>query len=193
MEQEPERGGLSRRRLFTLGLAGSAALAMAGAFGRLFMGDGLRPGERALALTPHALHVAAAVVDALLPEEEGFPGGLALGVHQRLDEEAWASPPLVRDDFNTALMMIEHLPIALGFGSRFTRLPADRRAAAFDALLHHKARLVVAAASGIRQMVYVFYYADPAAWAGMGYEGPFVPEAVPPESSLRYKSLLGRA
>ena len=194
MQTPPEGGdpgeGLSRRRLFKLGLAGAAALAVAGAAGRLFTGDPLAPGEVALGLTPHGLHVARALVEALLPEEEGFPAGVSLGVHQRLDEEAWAAPPLVREDIQSALMLIEHAPLLLGYGGRMSRLPVARRLEAFEALLQHKARLVVAAASSVRQMIYAFYYAHPGSWAGMGYQGPFVPEPRPPESALRYAALL---
>lgn len=193
MQKTPEGAdlgeGLSRRRLFKLGFAGAAVLAVAGAAGRLFTGDDLAAGEVALGLTPHGLHVARAIVEALTPEEDGFPSGVSLKIHQRLDEEAWAAPPLVRDDINSALMLLEHAPLLLGFGARLSRLPVDRRLAAFEALLQHKARLVVASASSVRQMIYVFYYGHPSTWVGMGYAGPFVPEARPPESALRYAEL----
>lgn len=190
MQKTPDGGDLSRRRLFKLGLGGAAGLFAAGAIGRLFTGDDLRPGEVALGLTPHALHVVAALVEALLPEEEGFPSGLSLGVHQRVDEEAWAAPPLVRDDINSAIMLLEHAPLLLGFGSRLSRLPVERRAVAFDAMMQHRARLLSAAATSVRQMIYVFYYGHSGSWAGVGYDGPYVPEPRPPESALRYRALL---
>ena len=193
MEQDADSSGLSRRRLLKLGLAGTAALAAVGAVGRLFGGEALAPGERALGLSPQGLHIARAVVEALTPAEDDLPSGVSLGVHQRIDEEAWASPPLVREDINSALTLLEHAPLALGFGSRLSRLPVAERAEALDAMLKHKVRLVVAAASGIRQMVYVFYYARPETWAAIGYSGPYVQEAKPPESALRYRALLEEA
>lgn len=192
-QDHPETQGLTRRRLFQVGAAGAAALAAIGALRWIAGGYALLPGEHALGLSKKGLCVARALVEALLPEEPGFPSGLSLGIHQRLDEEAWASPPLLREDLDTALMLIEHAPPLVDYNSRFTRLSLDERVDCFGRMLRARQRLLVAAAASYKQMVYLFYTAHEATWAGMGYAGPFVPEAKPPESSLRYQELLAAA
>ncbi len=183
--------GISRRRLLQVGAAGALLVGAAGAIS--LGGYRLPPGEVALGLSPKGWCVARAITEALLPEDDGLPSGVSLGVHQRLDEEAWASPPQVRDDIESALGLLEHAPILTGRLRRLSRLPVDERLLCFDALCRQRRRLVLAAAVSTKQMLHLFYYAHPATWAATGYQGPFVPEPRPPASSQRYQELLDAA
>lgn len=192
MNEDPRSGELSRRRLLQVGAAGALAIGVAGSLSWLGRYP-LRPGEAAIGLTEKGLSVARALTEALFPAEDGFPSGISLGVHQRLDEEAWASSALIREDIEGALGLIEHAPPLAGYFSRFTRLSLADRTACMDQLCRDRRRLVVAAASSIKQMLHLFYYAHPATWAGMAYAGPFVPDPRPHETSLRYAELLARA
>lgn len=191
MSEDPGSQDFSRRRLLQVGLAGTLLLGVAGALS--LGGYRLLPGEVALSLSPKGWCVARALTEALFPEEEGLPSGLSLGVHQRLDEESWASTPQMRADIEDALSLLEHAPLLTGRLTRLSRLPVEERLACFDALCRDRRRLVVAAAVSIKQMLHLFYYAHPATWGGTGYAGPFVPEPRPPESSLRYQELLRAA
>lgn len=191
-EDITERAGLSRRRLLQLGAGGAALAALLGTL-RLLGDQRLPPGEHALGLSPEGFLIGMALVEALFPEEQGFPSGLALGVHRRLDEEVWASPALVREEIESALTLVEHAPPLVGAWSRLSRLQPAERLRVFDALLRDRRRLVVSAAMSLKQMLHVIYYAHPSTWSGAGYAGPFVQTPRPPASSLRYAELLEAA
>lgn len=190
--RDPGSGTLTRRRLLQVGAAGGLVIAALGLVRGLSGGRPTDP-DRAIALSPSGFLIGRALVEALLPAEDGFPSGLELGVHQRLDEEVWASPPVVRDDLESALTLLEYAPPVVGRYSRLSHLDPAERLACFEALLRSRPRLVVAAAVSLKQMLHAFYHAHPAVWAGMGYEGPFVQTPVPHASSLRYAELLAAA
>lgn len=187
--QDQGAGKLTRRRLLQAGVAGGVLLGVLGLV-RGLSGDRPTGEDRAIGLSPSGFLVGRALVEALLPAEDGFPSGLELGIHQRLDEEVWASPPAVRDDVESALTLLEWAPPVVGRYSRLSHLNPAERLACFDALLRSRPRLVVAAAVSLKQMLHAFYHADPAVWAGMGYEGPFVRTPVLHASSVRYHELL---
>lgn len=189
MSEDPGSGGISRRRLLQVGTMGALALGVAGSLS--WMGRyPLLPGEAALGLSEKGLCVARAITEAILPEEDGFPSGLSLGVHQRLDEEAWAASPQIRANIDGALSLLEHAPLLYGHLTRLSRLPVDERLSVFIELCRDRRRLVLAAATTTKQMLHLFYYAHPATWEGTGYAGPYAPEPRPPASSLRYQELL---
>lgn len=185
---------LSRRRFVELGLGGTLALGLAGGLFRWFRaGYALRAGEVALALSDKQLSVARALVDALVPGGDGMPSGVELGVHQQIDEQVWAAEPFVAADLRAALELVEHVPPLLGHFGRLSSLDREARRAVVESMLRSQRDLFVQVAFGLKQLVHMLYYAHEAVWPHIGYDGPWQPEAVPPDSALRYAEMLQRA
>jgi hypothetical protein len=183
---------VTRRRLLTFGLGGAVLLACGGGLGWVTAGYRVDPGDVPIGLSIKELAVVRAIVEALLPADGDLPGGLALGVHQRIDEEVWAAPDPVRSDLKSAIVLIEHLPPLLGFPGRFSRLAPDEREACLRAMLLAGPTPVVQAAVALKQMCSLFYYSRAETWGALGYDGPWVPEK-PPESAVRYRERVQAA
>lgn len=174
---------------------GAGALALAGGAFRWFAvgyAAQLTADEVPIGLSTKELAIAKAVVETLLPADGDFPSGVSLGVHQRIDEEAWASPEATQNDLKNGLELLEHATVAYGYGARFTSLGQADREAYLAALLDGKSTVLRQVSFGIKQMAHLFYYAHPEVWKVIGYEGPFVGDAVPPDSHVVYGSLLKR-
>lgn len=180
---------IGRRRLLAFGLTGTALLAVGGGLSWLTLGYRLAPGDAAIALSVKELAVVRAIVATLLPGGEA-PDGLALGVHQRIDEEVWSAPDGVRADLKAALHLLEHLPPMLGFAGRFSSLDAASREACFARWLTHEQTVIVQAAVGLKQMAMLFAYTRDPTWEAIGYDGPLVQHVRPSPTSLAYAELL---
>lgn len=179
---------MNRRRVLLFGLGGAATLACGGVLSWFQAGYSVPPEDRPLGLTVKELAVVRAIVEALLPADGDLPSGLAVGVHQRIDEEVWSQPDPMRDDLKSAISLLEHLPPLYGWPHRLTRLaPAEREAFLGHVLLHGPGP-VVQAAGALKQLCGLFYWGHPGTWGAIGYDGPFVPEQAPP-SSVRYREL----
>jgi hypothetical protein len=184
---------LPRRGFLKLGLAGGALFAAAGsglAWFRHGYGALLAPEDRPIALTTKEFAIAKSIVRALLPEDGDLPSGESLGVAQRFDEELWAADPDVRSDLQWGLQLLEHAPRLHGLRGRLTEMSPDGAADYLARVLagrHEALRQVVIAT---RQALHLFYYANRATWAAIGYGGPFVEKAVPPETHRHYRSLM---
>jgi hypothetical protein len=147
----------------------------------------------ALGLSVKELCVVRALVELFCPAADGLPSGVALGIHQRIDEEVWSQPDAVRADLQAALQLIEHSPPVFGFAGRMSALALPQREQVFARLLAAEQDVVVQAAVALRQMAHLFYYAHPDTWPALGYDGPWVPQPKPPPSSARYQELLRAA
>lgn len=185
--------GVSRRRLFAFGLGGTALLACGGGLSWLTVGYRIGDDDVPIAMSVKEMAIVRAIVDALLPADGDLPSGLQLGVHQRIDEELWSMPAHLRDDLKSAIQLLEHLPPAFGFAGRLTRLSPEQREAALLAFLRAKPTPVVQAATALKQMCQLFYFARDEAWPGIGYDGPWVKTPRPPPSSVRYAELVAAA
>jgi hypothetical protein len=184
---------LNRRRLLQIGLLGGVALAAAGTLSWVRFGYALQPGDRPVALSTKEWCVVRAMVEALLPADGDLPPGVDLGVVQRIDEEVWSAPPGVDKDLKAALQLMEHAPPLLGFAGRFSSLSPEARRACFDRMLRSRWNLLVQTAVAYKQMAHLFYYAHPATWPVMGYEGPWIGEEKPPPSAIAYRRALEAA
>lgn len=185
---------LSRRQFVQLGLGGALALGLSGALLRwVRAGYRLQPGEVAIALSDKQLSVARALVDALAPGDDGMPSGVELGLHQQIDEQVWAADPHMTGDLRAALELIEHVPPLFGHLGRLTSLDREARQDVIESMLCSQRDLFVQVAFGFKQLVQMLYYANDAVWPHIGYDGPWQPKPVPPDSSLRYAALLRQA
>ncbi|MBI2795284.1 MAG: gluconate 2-dehydrogenase subunit 3 family protein [Gemmatimonadetes bacterium] len=182
-----------RRRLLKLGLGGALAVAAGGTALRWLAGgygSQLAPGDTPIALSPKEFAVVKAFVDALIPASGAFPSGVALGVHQRIDEEMWSAAAPMRGDMKNGLQLLEHATLLDGFGSRFTALGAEARLAYIEALLRARPGALQQVAFALKEMAYLFYYARTETWKGIGYDGPFVAIPKPPDSRAAYQALV---
>ncbi len=185
----------SRRRFLRLGLGGGLLLAAGGGLlGWRFMSRGydrlLAPSDVPIALSIKEFAIVKALVAALLPAEDGFPAGESLGVAQRVDEEVFAASPEVGSELKAGLQLFEHATLVNGFGARFTALPAAAQRAYLLKLLSGSNNTLCVIALALKEMVHLFYYAHPEVWMRIGYDGPLVERAVPPESAIVYGALL---
>ena len=186
---------LSRRRFLTLSASGAVVVAAGGGVFRWFaLGypAQLGPTDTPVALSAKEFAIVRSLVEALLPATDGFPSGVALGVHQRIDEELWSTTASTRRDMKNGLQLFEHATPLHGFSSRFTSLSPSARVAYLDALLRTKPGALQQVAFALKEMAYIFYYAHTETWKRVGYEGPWVRVARPPDSSLAYQELLRR-
>lgn len=180
----------TRRRVLAGGVATGALLALGGGLSWVSLGYRLRSGEVAIGLSEKELCVVRALVDALLPAADGMPGGVDVGVHQRIDEEVWAAQTDTASDLRAAIQLIEHAPPLFGRASRMSRLPVAERAAVLERLAVSGVDVVVQASVSLKQMAHLFYYGHPKVWPHLGYDGPLVATPRPPASSRRYAELL---
>ena len=183
-----------RRRFLKLGLAGTVGFTALGT-GLRFLGvfgyaDKLAPRDTPIALSTKEFAVVKALSEILLPASPGFPSGEELGIPQRVDEEVWAAQPKLASDLKLGLQVLEHAPLLYGHLGRFTALDPETRARAFRSMLTSDNQVLVQVCSGFKLMFHFFYYNREATWKGIGYEGPFVPTPVPPESARAYAALL---
>ncbi len=184
--------GLGRRDFLRLS-AGTTFLATAacGVATRLDVGvpKGLLP-EGPAALDARRFFVLAALVEAMYPARAEGPSGLSVGVPQRIDREIWFMAPLLRAQLELALDVLEYGGLAAGWWGRFSRLAPERRLRGLEAMLNHRFTVLRQVATALTQLVKGMYYADPAVWAGIGYDGPWMPPKAP-ESIAAYPHLGG--
>ena len=184
---------MTRRRLLAAGLGGGALLLVGSGLRWFTSGYQLLPGEACVGLSVKELCVVRSLVEMFFPASGTLPSGVALGVHQRIDEEVWSQPQAMREDLQAAIQLLEHAPPLLGFAGRMSSLGVPEREKAFQRMLASDQDVVVQAAVALKQMAHLFYYGHPDTWKAIGYDGPLVPRPLPPESSARYQSLVTAA
>ncbi|MBE2251318.1 MAG: hypothetical protein IAE78_17385 [Myxococcus sp.] len=168
---------LPRRRLLKLALGGVGVAA--GGLGGLFALRGAAPEVSGLAvLSPHEYRTMAALAEAMFPG--GAVGGESLDLARAFDgyladEAEWA-----RDEAKQALTLLELGPVI--FERRlttFSNLAPAERIAHFTRWGVSDNGLRRQVAVGFRKFLCLVFYDQPVAWAGIGYDGPMLPEATP--------------
>lgn len=182
----------TRRRFLAAGLGGAALLGVGGALRWVSSGYALPAGDVCLALSTKEMVIVRSLVEALFPGGD-MPSGLELDVHQRVDEEVWAQPDDVRSDLKAAVQLLEHAPPLFGTFGRLSSLGVQERLSVYLAMLQRGPDVVVQAALALKQLTSMHYFSHPKVWPHLGYDGPWVREAKPPASHLRYRELLERA
>lgn len=181
---------ISRRRVLAFGVGGAAALACGGGLAWVTAGYAVGEGDVPLGLSRKELAIVRAIVEAVLPADGDLPAGLALGVHQRIDQEVWSAPDALQADLRASLHLLEHGPVLLGYAGRLSRLDPATRLEVLERAAAVGPTPVVQAVIGLKQMCHLFYFAHPATWPAIGYDGPWIGTERPPASTLRYRELL---
>jgi hypothetical protein len=175
----PASTALTRRGFLVRSAGVGAALAFGGLAGAGCSGyEDLLGGETPQVLAPREYAVLRAVAARMVPGGPGHPGANALHVAARVDRElAFHGAPL-REDVRDALRLVEWWPLPTRF-ARFTRLPEAIQEAELGAFAGSTRAFRRSAFSGLKFLVMFFYYTQDAAWAGTGYDGPWVPRRPP--------------
>ena len=184
---------MNRRRFIQIGVASAVAFGGMAGLARTLNGGyrkRLQGTERPIGLSTKEFIVMRSLVEAIHPGEEGFPSGLSMGVHQRLDQEVWAASPGLQADLKQALQVLEHLPPALGHWGRFSELDPEKRIVVLEKMMQSDLDLFAQLAGGFKELVHFFYYNRPEVWLTMKYEGPFVQKRIPAASEVAYLELL---
>jgi len=182
----PQQHLLTRRHL----LAGAAAAAVVFAGIRT---TGYAPHQAGEVLGVRELHVVAAAARALLPLG---PGPSPLEVARNVDRYLVGMPaPIVRD-IHLLLALVEQ---GTGLGCtpvRFTRLDIEARLAFLDRI-RKLPEPIGSAYRGLRDLVLLGHYQDPATWPALGYEGPTTRtrglHGRPAPTPSRYDDLIAQA
>lgn len=186
---------LRRRRFLKLGIGGAIALVVGGGALEYFVlgyASLLDPTDRPTALGTKEFAIVKALVRALTPADGGLPSGDSLALAQRVDEELWAASPDVRQEIKAGLQLFEHATALHGMGTRFTALDPSMQRAYVAMLLDGGNDTLRQIASGLRQLVYLYYWGHPGTWKAIGYDGPWVDKPAPPESHVAYTKLIGK-
>jgi hypothetical protein len=109
-----------------------------------------------------------------------MPGGPSLTqtmTAARIDRElSMHHDNMLAGDIKASLTLLEYLPLAQGFGARFSALEAGDQLKFLKNCASGGAGVVRAAYAGIRFLVVFFYFTDERTWPGLGYGGPQMPE-----------------
>lgn len=134
------------------------------------------------------LHAFAEV--AVPPAKMGFPSAEEAEVVKRMDEEFFFSNEHIQSDFKAILYLIEAMPIANGYFSRFSRLTKEQQLEFLEKMQNTENDLYRVAIANARMTVRMMYYGHPSTWKAIGYDGPHggVPEVIS-EQRLYYKKL----
>jgi len=123
-----------------------------------------------------------AVARRLVPSGEAHPGADVLGVAARIDRELGFHGPSMRSDVRDALRLVEWWPLFTRF-ARFTSLSPEAQDAELEDMIGSRFSIRRSAFGGLKFFVMFFHYSQDAAWAGTGYDGPWVPRARPAQSA----------
>jgi hypothetical protein len=166
---------MQRRSLFKLGFAGAAVLVLAG--------GGLALWQRGLAADGHLTAagravfsaLARAILDGSLPAD-AVAQRTAIDAHLlRVDAAIAAFPPAVRSELADLLGLLANAPGRIAFAGLTSDWP-NASVADLQAMLESwrfsSLALRQQAYHALRELTNAAYYADPQAWAAMGYPGP---------------------
>ena len=115
----------------------------------------------------------AAVADAVIPTQPGFPDAAQAEVVRRFDEELSFVSPSIRSDLQAALGVLEYAPFLYGHFSRFTALDIPARREVLQAMNTSRVEILRAVGNNAKILVQFFYFGHPSVWAAIGYDGPF--------------------
>jgi hypothetical protein len=120
-------------------------------------------------------HAARRIAASDRPGDPSIPGPDDTDVAGFVDAWVARMHPSIRRDLGRFLGYLEHLaPVAVGMGSRFSRLSADDQDRVLSALEASSSDLLRAGFDGLKSLVFMGYYRDPRTWSILRYDGPTV-------------------
>ncbi|PJZ46820.1 hypothetical protein [Leptospira brenneri] len=133
-----------------------------------------------------------AFAEVVLPiAEPEMPNLEKADVMRRLDEELYFVSEEIQEDFHSAVMVLEYLPLFYGNFSLFSNLSKEKRETLLIELADTDSDIVRAVVGNLKLLVCLVYYGHKSSWAPISYPGPF---ANPPEkwseARIHYQNLL---
>ncbi len=179
LDRATTRSKLGRRVFLVGGAAALGACAMP-----RFMGY-RELGWTGTVLRSWEAEVLAAAASAL----SGVPEVAGLVVAANVDRYLVPMSDAIQGEVHQLLALVEHgtTPLAL-FGARFTKLDAAAREA-WLLSLNGRGGLLAQAYLGLRKLVMLGAYQEPASWRALGYGGPWPPLNAPELVGAPYESL----
>jgi len=180
-------------KMTLLGIGGTIAVA-SGGVGYLTMTNRYRERYgKLLSLDGHLADIVHTLAEASVPDRPGFPTVEQAEIVTRLDEEMYFVSDGISSDLRAAFYLLEMLPLANGYMSRFSRLSvAERRKFLTEAsdTTDDTQRVII---FNLPAMMRWYYYGHPSSWKAIGYDGPFMnlPEKRS-EQRMHYAALVGR-
>ena len=174
---------LGRRRflkLITAGSAGAALLPLSAC------APNATAPEQLLVLSLGQATTLAAVAEAVVPTQAGFPTVAEARVVQRMDEELWLSDTSIQDDMGAALTVLEWLPLGYGYISRFSKLELPQRRAVLTRAMESSVETLRAVGTNLKLVSHFMYFGHASTWQAIGYDGPF--QKIPPIISSQRKA-----
>jgi D-cysteine desulfhydrase len=148
------------------------------------------PPNPGLVLSGMELQILAAAAEAVLSDAQGderpLPPVDGHAIAARVDRFLHTMPTIAMLEVHGLFALIEHATLVNGRIRRFTRLSVGERRR-FLLQLATLGTVPGQAARGIRDLVYLGTYQDPAVWPAIGYGGPLVDR--PPPMSLSTEAL----
>jgi hypothetical protein len=170
---------LGRRRFIRVGVAfallvGGSAVAVVRT-----RGYALPPGRTLAGLSTWQFvvvqHAARRIAAPDRPGDASIPGADDTDVAGFVDGWIARMHPSLRRDLGRFLGYLEHLaPVAVGMGSRFSRLDPEDQDRVLAGLEASSSDLLRAGFDGLKSLVFMGYYRDPRTWSILGYDGPMV-------------------
>lgn len=194
MQLEP----LPRRSFLKLGLmTGAAAVAAINGCTsavELISGPRVTPYGTLLVLDEGQARTMNSFAEAIVPRGEGFPSVVDAEVVQRLDEELFFISSDIAGDVKMVLDVLEWLPMAYGYFSRFSRLSLEKRLKFLNGTKDTASDTVRAVINNGHMICFNLYYGHESTWAAIGYDGPFsgIPEQLGAQRRY-YAELIGSA
>ena len=167
---------MQRRRLLTLGLASAAVLAVAGGGAALWQ-PGWADGRLSAAGRRVFRAVARAVLDGTLPSEASARGAALDAQLQRLDATLQAFPAATQAELSQLLALLSAAPGRLaiaGLSASWDDATVPDLQSALQSMRTASLALRQQAYHALRDLTNAAWYAEPSAWAALGYPGPRV-------------------
>lgn len=189
-------GTLSRRGFLGIGGAAIAVSLVSGAV--ILAGDDdeyarIAGGYQPATLGLKEFAVLCSLAAVMIAPHIGGPTAHEAMTAARIDRElSFHRDSTLAEDVAASLLLLEHLPLLEGYGSRFSSLPAVEQNRFLAAAAGAGPGITRAAYTGIRFLVVFFYYTDERSWPGLGYAGPQMSEKLF-EGGNRIANLTGRA
>lgn len=163
-----------RRRFLKLGVGAAAALALAGG-GIALLSPGMSQGRLTDAGREVFGAVARAVLEGCLPEEVP-QREVALREHMlRLDDALGAFPSTVQSELSQLLAILASPPgriVLAGLHNPWAQATVAQLQSALQSMRTSSLALRQQAYHALRDLTNAAYFADPQAWALLGYPGP---------------------
>jgi hypothetical protein len=121
-------------------------------------------------LAPREASIFACLVDTVAAPEPLLPPVAQTDCAFAFDRWMAASPTLNAQGMRALLLTLELLPLALGYGTRFRRLPAEERARFVEAIERSSNKRLRQLTKLLKGAAFLSYYGDDDVMRGIGYD-----------------------